>query len=158
MAMADLVAQLRQNDDCQVLPASGIPSAGLRLPADVEEFYRLCGGATLFQGADYSIDIVAPSDFVRANPVIVGKDGADDISYDWFVIAKAGEQYITIDLNESRIGRCYDSFWDRHGVAGECKIVATSFEGLLEQLIETRGAYWYWLDEDFQSLGDAYNE
>ncbi len=158
MAMADLVDQMRQRDDCQVLLPTGIPSVGLPLPSDVEEFYRLCGGIALFRGADYSIDIVAPSDFVRANPVIVGEDGADDMSYDWFVIAKAGEEYITIDLNESRSGRCYDSFWDRHGVAGECQVVATSFERLLEQLIEGHGAYWYWLEDDFTSLGDAYDE
>ena len=31
------------------------------------------------------------------------------------------------------------SFWDRHGVPGECQIVATSFRSLLEQLIEGRG-------------------
>jgi hypothetical protein len=36
--------------------------------------------------------------------------------------------------------------------------VATSFERLLEQLIESRGAYWYWLQDNFQSLGDAYDE
>ena len=27
--------------------------------------------------------------------------------------------YITIDLAKERLGRCYDSFWDRYGVAGE---------------------------------------
>ncbi len=157
MAMTELLNQLRRLDDCEILAPSGVPSVGLPLPHDVEEFYRLCGGATLYRRAFYTIEIVAPNDFVRANPVIVGEDGKDDISYDWFVIAKAGEQYITIDLNESRIGRCYDSFWDRHGVVGECQVVASSFEQLLAQLIQGRGTYWYWLQDEFQSLGDAYD-
>lgn len=158
MAVTDLVTQLRTTNDCLVLPSAGIPSVGMLLPADVEEFYRLCGGATLYQGADYSIDIVPPDNFVRANPIIVGVDGEDDISFDWFIVARTGEQYITIDLNESRRGRCYDSFWDLHGVAGVCQVVATSFESLLEQLVNGRGAYWYWLQDGFQSLGDAYDE
>jgi hypothetical protein len=158
MSMKELIDQLRYRNDCQVSPPAGIPSVGLPLPADVEEFFELCGGAKLFIGADYAITIVSPDEFIRANPVIVGEDATDDISYDWFVIAKDGGQYITIDLNRSRFGRCYDSFWDRHAVAGECQIVANSFERLLEQLVEGNGTYQYWLQNDFQSLGDAYDE
>lgn len=157
MSMIELVEQLRTRNDCQVRPPAGIPSVDLPLPPDVEEFYRLSGGVTLFAEADYAITIVSPDEFVRANPVIVGEEAVYDISYDWFVVAKAGEQYITIDLNKSRSGRCYDSFWDRHGIAGESQVVATCFERLLEQLVEGRGAYWYWLQNDFQSLGDAYD-
>lgn len=158
MTIKELIGQLRSRNDCQVSPPAGIPTVGMLLPTDVEEFYKLCGGAKLFIGADYTITLVSQDGFIRANPVIVGENAPDDISYDWFVIAKAGEQYITIDLNRARFGRCYDSFWDRHGIAGECQIVATSFERLLEQLVEGNGAHWYWLNEDFQSLGDAYDE
>ena len=82
----------------------------------------------------------------------MGEDGLGDISFDWF-----GEQYVTIDLAPERLGRCYDSFWDRHGVPGECQIVATNFGSFLEQLIEGRGTYWYWLGKAFNQLGDAYD-
>lgn len=158
MSVKELIRQLRNRNDCQVRPPAGIPTVGPPLPTDIEEFYELCGGAKLFTGTDYAITIVSPDEFIRANPVIVGEDATDDISYNWFIIAKAGEQFITIDLNRSRSGRCYDSFWDRHGIAGVCQIVAKSFERLLEQLVEGNGAHWYWLHEDFQSLGDAYDE
>lgn len=157
MSVKELIEKLQSRNDCQVSPPAGIPSVDLPLPDDLREFYEYCGGARLFEGADYSITIVTPREFLRANPVILGEDAADDISYDWFVIAKAGEQYITIDLNESRSGRCYDSFWDRHGVAGNCQIVANSFEQLLEQLLKGTGGYWYWLQDSFQTLGDAYD-
>jgi hypothetical protein len=158
MIIAHVVDQIRQLNNCEVLRPAGIPSVGLPLPADLEEFYRLCGGATLYQGSDYSIGIVSPNDFVRANPIIVGEDGEGDISFDWFIVGKADGQYITIDLDKARLGRCYDSFWDQHAVAGSCQIVANSFESLLEQLVNGRGSYWYWLQEGFPSLGDAYDE
>jgi len=140
-----------------VLDPPGVPTVDLILPADVSDFYSLCGGARLFLTADYRIDIVTPGDFVRANPVIRGTDGTRDISDDWYIIARCGEQYITIDLNQARLGRCYDSNWDCHAVAGSCAVIALNFESLLRQLMASRGSYWYWLENDFTSLGDAYD-
>lgn len=157
MAIDDLVYQIKQLENCEVYPTAGLPFTDLALPPDLEEFYQLCGGATLFKAAEYSIEIVKPIDFVRANPVIAGVDGADDISYEWFVVARADEQYITIDLNVARQGRCYDSFWDCHALPGDCQIVSLSFEALLENLIKGHGTYWFWLQEDFEDLGDAYD-
>jgi hypothetical protein len=102
---------------------------------------------------------VEPSGFVLANPVIVGELCPEDITAEWYIVAHAGSQEtLTIDLNSSRLGRCYDSFWDRHGVPGSCKIIALSFTDLLRRLIENSGRYWYWLRDDFKSLGDAYDE
>ncbi len=157
MGIEALVEQLRASANCEVHKPAGVPSVGLSLPSDLGKFYELCGGATLHQGADYSIAIVSPADFVRANPIIVGQDCKDDISFDWFVVATTGDQNITIDLNETRVGHCYDSFWDCHGVAGSCQIVAMTFESLLAQLIDGKGAYWFWLQDTFEDLGDAYD-
>ncbi len=157
MPIDSLVEQLRQLEACKVRPAVGIPDVGLSIPSDLEEFYRLCGGATLFEGSDYSIEIVAPGDFGRSNPVIVGEDCSNDRSYDWFIIARSETDYITIDLNPDRLGRCYDSFRDCHGLVGNCQVVANSFEGLLELLVESHGEYWYWLQPNFPNLGDAYD-
>ena len=50
-----------------------------------------------------------------------------------------------------------DSFWDRHGVVGEQPIIANSFTELLEQLYQSKGDYFYWLQEDFENIGDAYD-
>ncbi|MCA9039663.1 MAG: hypothetical protein KDA65_04875 [Planctomycetaceae bacterium] len=150
--------KLSQYEDCHIRPPSGRPSFVETLPDDLDEFYHSCGGVSLFDAADYSIDIVAPNEFVRANPVIALDDGRDDISYDWYIIGKSGEQYITIDLNEKRRGRCYDSNWDCHAVAGSCPIIAKSFTELFERLIESRGLAWFWLSENFSGLGDAYDD
>jgi len=37
-------------------------------------------------------------------------------------------------------------------------IIATSFTDLIERLISSDGKLWYWLRDDFISLGDAYDE
>lgn len=160
MSVRDLIDQLVSRDLCGAAPSHGFPQIPkeLHLPDDVREFYELAGGAILFRGTKYPIEIVHPAEFVRANPVIAGGDFPEDISFDWFIIAKSGDQYVTIDLHPERLGRCYDSFWDRHGVAGECAIVATSFTELLERLFEASGELWYWLREDYSPIGDAYDE
>ncbi|EPZ37121.1 MULTISPECIES: SMI1/KNR4 family protein [Bacillales] len=161
MRIENLINKIKNLGDCVVYPPAGIPNVSTShiLPDDVYKFYELCGGALLFEKADYSILIVPPQDFQLANPIIVGELCEEDISSDWYICAtdRNGE-YITIDLNPGRLGRCYDSFYDRHGVVGECSIIATSFTDLLERLIENRGRHWYWLQEDFIPLGDAYDD
>ncbi|MCA9096571.1 MAG: SMI1/KNR4 family protein [Planctomycetaceae bacterium] len=112
ITMIELIEQLRSRNDCQVLPPAGIPSVGLPLPTDVVEFYQLCGGANLFSGANYAITLVSPDGFERANPLIVGEDESEDISHDWFVIAKSGDQYITIDLRVyPKSGKSVNLLW-----------------------------------------------
>jgi len=120
-------------------------------------FYTQCGGIDLFANKPFGISLVSPSEFVKANPVIARVDGEGDISFDWFIVAKAGEQYVTMDLNPTRLGQCYDSFWDRHAVAGSCPVIAKSYAELLAQLLNGRGENWFWLAPDFQGYGDAYD-
>jgi antitoxin YokJ len=160
MDIHELLREFLNDASCRTIPPQGLPDlpAGLTLPDDVRVFYEAVGGAVLFPDAEYAIEIVRPDGFVRANPVIIGEQCVDDITFDWFIIAESGDQYVTIDLHPDRRGRCYDSFWDRHGVVGDCTIVAASFTDLLERLLASRGATWYWLGDDFSSLGDAYDE
>ena len=66
--------------------------------------------------------------------------------------------YVTIDLAKERLGRCYDSFWDRHGVVGECAVIAQTFTELVSQLYSNQGKSLFWLDDKFNYLGDAYDE
>lgn len=159
MNILSLLDRIRHTTSCELCEPSGLPDLpeGIRIPDDLSEFYTLCGGARLFVGKDYEISICSPEQFVRANPVIVGDLCKEDISFHWFIVARGGDQLITIDLYPERLGRCYDSFWDRHGVVGECAIVARSFEELLRSLLENNGDYWYWLRSDFEPLGDAYD-
>lgn len=161
MDMKDIIAQIRANAECRVFDPTGLPVVHEPhlLPEDLRQFYMLCGGVALFETSEYTISIVAPNRFELANPVIVGKNVNDDLSSSWYIIADGGnEDYLTIDLSCERPGRCYDSFWDRHGVVGSCPIIATSFTDLLIRLYESQGQYWYWLRRDFVPLGDAYFE
>jgi hypothetical protein len=161
MDMIDLIARIRATPECQVFDPRGEPvlHEGHLFSDDLRSFYLLCGGVRLFEGREYAITIVSPVQFVSANPVIIGEEGEDDISSTWYIIADDGNgEYLTLDLSQERLGRCYDSFFDRHGVAGSCPIIATSFTDLLIRLYENQGQYWYWLRPDFVSLGDAYDE
>lgn len=159
--LAELIAVIARTPGCRLLPPRGHPEVSPPhvLPPDMTEFYRLCGGMTLFEGASYPAFILEPEAVVPANPVIVGEVGEQDITASWYVIVSdGGGEYLTIDLDERRLGRCYDSFGDRHGVAGSCPIIATSFKNLLERLFWNKGQHWYWLADDFQPLGDAYDD
>lgn len=162
MKVKDLIELLKKESDCEVRPPSGYPTLfndNHHLPEDLNEFYTLCGGLGLFLKSDYPIYIVSPQEFVLANPIIIEELCPEDISSEWYIIAddKNG-QYITIDLSPERFGRCYDSFWDRHGLVGDCPIIARTFSELLYNIINSRGEHWYWLQDDFQPFGDAYDE
>lgn len=64
---------------------------------------------------------------------------------------------MSIDCAAGRLGRCYDSSWDRHGVVGECTVVALSFTELLQRLLNAQGTRWYWLTSEAPAYGDAYD-
>jgi antitoxin YokJ len=161
MGVKELLEKVSTLPDCEIFPPNGLPNTdgNLELPKDVQEFYSLCGGLTLYENADYSIKIVKPDAFVLANPVIVGEQCEGDISSNWYIVASSGNsEYLTIDLGPDRLGRCYDSFFDRHGIVGESQIIALSFTELFKNLINNHGDYWYWFKDNFIYLGDAYDE
>lgn len=158
--MSHLIRSLRTAPEFDVLPPQAQPrvTGGHVLPADLATFYSLCGGITLYRDAEYPIAVVPANQFVPANPVIVGDLCEYDITSTWYILARDGNgEYLTIDLSPERNGRCYDSFYERHGVRGSCPIIATSFTDLLERLIANRGGHYHWLRSDFMTLGDAYD-
>lgn len=156
--MKELVEEIARSPGCRVLPPSGQPRVRDHeaLPLDVIAFYAQCGGAALFEGADHEVTIVSPDGFVRANPLILGRDAPDDITDSWYVVATGGSgEHLTVDCHPERSGRCHDSFWDSHGVAGSCPIVAMSLTELLRRLLDAKGGRWPWLDGPSE-YGDAY--
>ncbi|MEC0127796.1 MULTISPECIES: SMI1/KNR4 family protein [Paenibacillus] len=162
MKIKTIVKQIEQFDDCMISPPIGLPrlSENHILPEDVKEFYQICGGIKLFEGKDFGVDIVSPEKFVLANPVIVNELCEYDISSNWYIIADdRNGDFLTIDLHKDRLGRCYDSHWDTHAVAGSCAIISNSFTELLSNLVETKGqgTTWFWDEDDFEPLGDAYD-
>ncbi len=161
-----LLQRAAPRPDCSMLPPAGPPQLpeGLTLPSDVAAFYERCGG--LYFDWNIPIGIVGPHRFVPANPVMFDEPVEDDISARWFIVAEADEsrpvERITMDLDPARLGRCYNSFWDRHAMPGSSKIVARSFTELLTRLIDFPGEDGeplpYWHGDDFESLGDAYDD
>jgi len=161
MTINDILARIRNHNDCKVFAPSGLPNSGVGeiIPDDVLEFYRVCGGIEFFGGnSPYAPPIVAPSKFCRANPVIRKKEMKDDISFHWYICASNGNQHFTIDLAPERLGRCYDSFWDCHAVQGSQSIIAMSFTELLSGILESNGKLLYWNKPEFPAYGDAYKD
>jgi antitoxin YokJ len=166
----ELISVVQTLPHCKVLPPSELPSIedNLLLPPDVKEFYEVCGGMILFENESYSVKIVSPNEVVLANPVIIDEeiieaekakgDYESKISTGWYIIADLdNSDYLVIDFNKNRLGKCYKAFWDSYPSIGDTPIVANSFTELLNQLVLNKGGYWYFLEDDFKSLGDAYD-
>lgn len=161
MSIPELLDKIRNTENCKVYDSCGLPKLNEKdkLPDDLKLFYEKCGGISLFSDSFYGFTILGPQEIKLANPIIVGELCEDDISSRWYILCKSTQNnYITIDLSEERLGRCYDSFWDRHGVVGECTIVARNFTEFLTLLFNNHGKSLYWLDDDFTYIGDAYDE
>jgi hypothetical protein len=159
MEMPDRVRAIADAADCRVRPRQGLPAigGGLDIPADLMEFYELCGGVDLYESSEFPISIAPPTEFQPSNIVIIGEQYPDDISSSWYIVAETPDsEHLSIDLSPERQGRCYDSFHDVHGIVGSSPIIASNFSELLGRLLENAGRHWYWLQPGFVSLGDAY--
>lgn len=160
MAIDELLATIAGDAACQVYPPGGEPRLDHEsaLPDDVRRFYQLCGGVALFSEREYPIFVLPPNEVARANPVIVGQRVVGDRSDAWYLIAHDGNgDYLTLDCGPERVGRCYDSFHETHGLAGQTPIIARSLTELRTRCYEAGGGYPYWLRTDFVPLGDAYD-
>lgn len=161
-----LVAELSQKPGILVLPPNGVPRPKSEdaLPADLQRFYELCAGMSLFPDSDYPARIVGPDEFVQTNHLLLPdqeeealQDPSMERSWHWYaVVSDEKGDYISIDLSPQRLGQCYDSARDTYPIRGQSPIVATSFTDLLKRLVANRGEYWYWLRSEFISIGDAY--
>jgi hypothetical protein len=168
MSLQELLQRIQATSGCRVDEPSGLPliEHPHQLPPDVRAFYQLCGGVYLGGQGRSPVRIVPPTQCLLANPVILGRrseearqDSGDDISWSWYIIAQdENGDYLSIDFDQQRLGRCYDSFHETHGLVGDTPIIARSFTELLTRLYEYRGQRWYWLDPHFPPLGDAYDE
>ncbi len=159
-----LLEQLDERRDCRLLSPAGHPRLGPGhvLPDDLREFYDRCGGATVRVGHPYGLDLRAPDQLVLSNSLVAGQEAvpAGDISESWYVVASgvgSGIDLISIDLHPDRLGRCYDSFWDVHASPGNCDVVATSFTDLLRRALLSEADSWWWTEDPFEGLGDAYD-
>lgn len=164
-----LIEEVKGKSNCIIKPCTAkyadIPE---KFPDDLKKFYSLCGEMILFEDSPYSARIVSFGEIMSANLVILGEEiihaeiekgtYESEISKDWYIIADlSNSDYIVIDMNEKRKGRCYRAFWDSYPCRGDTPIIALSFTELIEKLIENNGDYWFFLQENFHSYGDAYD-
>lgn len=161
MDIPTLLSEIEGIANCEIRPPAGLPVVAppYVLPDDLIAFYRLCGGLRLFTEAPFCLEIVPPDRMLVANPVILAGASTDDLeaskdhaSWSWYIIGEGeNSQFITIDLSLKHLGRCYDSFWDRH--PGNSEVIAFSFTSFLTQIVAAQGEDWYWHLPDFAPLG-----
>ncbi|MGY5954931.1 SMI1/KNR4 family protein [Kosakonia sp. AX9b] len=152
---------IKKDKRCEVIPPKGdlpsLPNNKLKYPEDVIYFYQKCNGVKLFcnDNSLITFTILSNDEVLNSNMKIVGELCEYDISSTWYLIAKTdNNDYLSIDLSFERNGRCYDSNYEVHGVAGSCPVIALSFSELLSELYNTGGKDIYWKKKDY---GDAYD-
>src|SRR5688500_5635919 len=72
--LAEIIEEARRTPGCTVSPACGLPAvpAGCELPADLREFYSLCGGIDLFPNEDWGWRVLSPGEVARADIELLG--------------------------------------------------------------------------------------
>jgi hypothetical protein len=167
--LSRVLAEVAAHPGCRLLPPAGpvaVPDA-FALTDDLRRFYELCGGAALFEGADFEWTVSGPHELVPASPRLLGPEAARDVAAEYpddptnwcFVFAQSGPgstaSLVVVDLHPARAGRYYDAFWDSYGLGGEMPIIALTVAEVLHRLLDTRGERATHL-EPFH--GDAYDD
>lgn len=166
MRIKEILEIIAQNRHCKVVKRTTDFTCECRLPEDLQYFFSHYDAIELFLHKPYGIKIVSSTDFIPTNKMLYPEDDViweeleGDCSNDWYVIATSEQQgqYISLDMNASRFGYCYDSFLETHASPGDSPIIAKSFTELLERLYLGKGDHWFWLAENFESYGDAYDD
>ncbi len=162
-SVAEIISEARQTQGCIVEPPSGLPTLppGFALPPDLHEFYSLCGGVDMFPNEDWGWRVVKPSEFERADIVILEltyRDHPEDFdgtaSEGLYVVAVrgCGPDYISIDTHPARLGRCFDSYSGDHATESS-RVVALSFTEMLNKLFENRRDINFWEDAFYGYFG-----
>jgi antitoxin YokJ len=157
----EIIDTLKNRDDCVVNAPAGLPAVrdDLSLPADLLEFYELTGGITIGDGSEGSpITILGPA-IERLDRTSAGESFESGPFEYWFALADVDDgNYLAIDLHPEHSGKCYDTFHETFPFPGHVDIIASSFTDLLNrQVQQPMEAGHYWLDESFESKGDAFS-
>lgn len=158
-----VLAQLRARTDCEFRPATTLPTiaADLRLPSDLLAFYEQFSEAKLFDEPpfhDPRFHIVPSESLVQVSMAIMGEATESGLERSWYALVNVRDgNYLGIDLHPARLGWCYDCFHETYGEAGYTAIIAKSFTELLNHIADA-GDSPFWLEDDFQDYGDAYDD
>jgi antitoxin YokJ len=133
-------------------------NCGFELPSDLKEFYRRFKTVKLFTYAGGWIYRFVPVSEMQITGLdIYGKYYKNDGPNSWFTICDVMDgNYIAIDLASKKNSQWnyIDCFHETYGILGECKVIAKSFEELLERCLHS-GNKLYYLEIGFQGYGDA---
>lgn len=136
------------------------------LPPDVQDFYSICGGLDMFPNEDWGWRILKPSEFLRADIVLFEIayqrnpkefDGTPSQSLFMIAVRGCGPDYISIDTDPARAGRCYDAFHDVHATESS-QVLALSFTELLNKLFEWRLNGYFWENAFYGYFGQPDNK
>lgn len=162
-----LIELISKDSDCKILEPNNELTIDRKIPKDLDVFFKLTNGISLFENEPFGIKIVGKEDFISTNKYLYPEDDViweeleGDITNEWFLIAKSEEldQYISIDLTDKNFGKCYDSYLSTHGEEGMSEIIANSFTELLWNLYSSKesGESWYWNGDKFEKIGDAFD-
>jgi len=162
-----IIDLISKDPNCRVFEPNKELTIDRAIPEDLELFFKLTNGISLFENEPFGIKIIGKEDFISTNEYLYDEDDLiweeldGDVTNEWFLIAKSPElaQYISIDLTEERFGKCYDSYFSTHGEEGMSEIVANSFTELLWNFYNSKGTgeSWYWIKKNFEKIGDAFD-
>ncbi|MFC7219450.1 hypothetical protein ACFQLX_14905 [Streptomyces polyrhachis] len=169
-SLQQLLAEIAARQGCAIDPPSDqkpVLPVPHRLPGDLDDLFRRCGGVHLHIDAEYPWHIAGPSRLEPAGPLLltqeiaeqVAAESPEDLTNDCYVIAQdspgtSSGQYVVVDLHPTRLGRCYLTAWDTFGLVGDMPVVATSVTSLLRWLLRLGGGD---PNDQTPALGDAYD-
>ncbi|WP_324026457.1 SMI1/KNR4 family protein [Maribacter sp. BPC-D8] len=165
--LKELIELISKDSNCKVFEPNDKLVIENKIPDDLDVFFKMTNGISLFENETFGIKIVGKEEFISTNKYLYPEDDViweeleNDVTNEWFLIAKSDalSQYISIDLTVKNNGKCYDSFLETHGEEGMSEIVANNFTELLWRLYSSKGKgdSWYWIASEFKSLGDAFD-
>lgn len=168
--MKDLIQTFKNNKQCTVhRPVSiSFEEDKLDLPNDLIEFYRLCGGLVYEIDEGLEIEILPLDKVSVAYPLYFDETIIEEEKkkglfgyhafYQWYVVANCGDgYYLCMDLHPDRKGKCYEGNWQTFAMRDHSPIVANSFTELLSNILHYTNEDFFWLEDQFKSLGDAYD-
>lgn len=164
-SVREIIGRARTTEECRVEQPTGLPTIpdGFALPADVAEFYSLCGGLDMFPEEDWGWRIVAPGEFLRADAQVLAQyfdehpeefDGTPSEGLQVIAIRGAGPDIVSIDIHPDRLGLCFDSYYGDHATDSS-RIVALSFTELLNGFFGWREDGNFWDDSFHGFFGQA---
>ena len=138
---------------------NGLPE-GFSLPADVVKFYERFGESILNEESETGAwaRVVTPEEFNRIDAAIMGGERVASGPFEnWFALVDVEDgNYIAIDLSVEHQGKCLDAFHETFAIPSYVDVVAASFTDLLNRFLDHKEDTAYWLDEAFESLGEAF--